>query len=141
MKSYVVGFVFSKDKNHILLIKKLRPKWQNGFLNGIGGKIEESESPIEAMDRECEEETGLHLSWEYRGIMNGINGDGKSFECHMFFAYDDMIWEFEQKEDEPLGVYSVEELNDKKLIDNLHFLIPFGRYSNREEFMRLEYSH
>jgi 8-oxo-dGTP diphosphatase len=140
MQSYVVGFAFSDDTEHILLIKKLRPQWQKGFLNGIGGKIEEGESPIEAMQRESMEETGLRLDWRHGGIMSGINGDKKPFECHIFYAFSDLIWDFEQKEDEILGVYAVGELHTLKLISNLRFLIPFGRYREGTEFMRLEYS-
>jgi 8-oxo-dGTP diphosphatase len=138
MQSYVVGFAFSKDMKHILLLKKLRPEWQKDSLNGMGGKIEDGELPMEAMYRECMEETGLSLAWQHRGVMSGINGDKKPFECHIFYAYSDSIWDFEQKEDEPLKIYDIEDLHDKKMIKNLHFLIPFGQY-NDGEFMRLEY--
>lgn len=140
MKTYVVGFAFSNDTNYILLIKKLHPEWQKGSLNGIGGKIEGDETPLQAMKRECMEESGLHLTWEHRGVMNGMNGDGKPFECHIFYAYNDSIWEFEQKEDEQLQVYKVTELQNHKMISNLRFLIPFGQHSDRTEFMRLEYT-
>ncbi|WP_304543152.1 NUDIX domain-containing protein [Sulfurimonas microaerophilic] len=139
MKSYVVGFAFSEDKEHVLLIEKLRPAWQKNSLNGIGGKIEGAEEPKEAMDRECMEETGLCLEWEQRGIMSGINGDGKPFECHIFYAYSNTISNFEQREDEPLNVYAVKELHDKKMIKNLRFLIPFGQHNDAQEFIRLEY--
>ncbi|QOP41020.1 NUDIX domain-containing protein [Sulfurimonas marina] len=139
MKSYVVGFAFSENKNNILLIEKLRPEWQKNSLNGIGGKIEAGEMPSDAMDRECMEETGLKLEWEHRGVMSGMNGDGKPFECHIFYTYNDTIWNFEQKEDEPLNVYAVEELHDKKMIRNLRFLIPFGQHNENKEFIRLEY--
>ena len=37
---YVVGFAFNKEKTKVLLIKKTKPDWQAGQLNGIGGKIE-----------------------------------------------------------------------------------------------------
>ena len=140
MRSYVVGFAFSKDTDHILLVRKLRPKWQKGSLNGIGGKIEDKESPMKAMERECMEETGLYFIWEHRGVMSGINGDGKPFECHIFYTFNDAIWNFEQKEDEPLNIYRVEYLHKEKIINNLHFLIPFGRYDRHVKFIRLEYT-
>jgi len=140
MQSYVVGFAFSEDTNHILLVRKLRPAWQQGSLNGIGGKIEPGEAPMEAMQRECLEESGLCLEWEQRGLMRGVNGDGSPFECHIFYAFSDAVWAFEQREDEPLGVYGVEALRDEKLIANLRFLIPFGRHDDRAAFLRLDYA-
>ncbi len=140
MQTYVVGFAFSKERSHILLIKKLRPQWQKGCLNGIGGKIETGETPALAMRRECMEETGLSPEWQYRGVMSGTNGDGLPFECHIFYAYSDTIWEYAQNEDEPLGIYEVEKLNGIKMISNLRFLIPFGRFNDGTEFLRLEYA-
>lgn len=43
MKKYVLGFMFSTEDRgqKVALIKKLKPKWQAGLLNGIGGKIEQ----------------------------------------------------------------------------------------------------
>jgi 8-oxo-dGTP diphosphatase len=140
MQTYVVGFAFSQDTDHVLLVRKLRPKWQQGSLNGVGGKIENGEAPMEAMHRECMEETGLCLEWQHRGVMSGTNGDGKPFECHIFYAYSDAIWDFEQIEDEPLGIYGAAGLGDEKVISNLRFLIPFGQHNERAEFMRLEYA-
>jgi 8-oxo-dGTP diphosphatase len=61
---YVVGFLFSGDLYHVLLIRKNHPPWQAGKLNGVGGKIEEGETPRGAMQREFFEESGMLLdSW------------------------------------------------------------------------------
>lgn len=61
---YVVGFLFDNDKESVLLVRKNKPQWQAGYLNGIGGKIEADESPDEAIHREFREETGLKdLTW------------------------------------------------------------------------------
>ena len=58
---YVVGFLFNPDMTEVVLIKKNRPDWQKGLLNGVGGKIESGEDPITAMIREFKEETGIKL--------------------------------------------------------------------------------
>lgn len=58
MNRYVVGFLFDDDMKNILLIRKNRPAWQAGKLNGVGGKIERFEQPIAAMAREFYEEAG-----------------------------------------------------------------------------------
>lgn len=58
MKRYVIGFMFDETIKHVVLIRKNRPDWQAGKLNGIGGHIEPGEFPIDAMVREFHEETG-----------------------------------------------------------------------------------
>lgn len=57
-RRFVLGFCFDIGYHNVLLIEKNRPPWQAGKLNGIGGKIEEGESPSGAMVREFQEETG-----------------------------------------------------------------------------------
>jgi hypothetical protein len=37
MITYVVGFLFSPSGAEVVLIRKARPSWQSGLLNGIGG--------------------------------------------------------------------------------------------------------
>ena len=34
---YACGFLFSDDRRHVVLIRKRRPAWQAGKLNGVGG--------------------------------------------------------------------------------------------------------
>jgi 8-oxo-dGTP diphosphatase len=59
MKNYVLVFVFSPDYRYVLLIRKKRPDWQKGRLNGLGGRIEPQETPVIAAKREVEEESGI----------------------------------------------------------------------------------
>ncbi len=58
MTAYVVGFAFD-TVGEVYLIRKNRPQWQQGKLNGIGGKIEFRELSINAMTREIKAETGV----------------------------------------------------------------------------------
>ncbi len=46
-------------KGKILFVKRTKQDWQEGRYNLIGGKIEEGETPIEAVERELLEESGL----------------------------------------------------------------------------------
>jgi 8-oxo-dGTP diphosphatase len=64
MIAYVVGFAFRPRLTgmEVVLIRKTKPAWQAGKLNGVGGKIEAGELATEAMAREFEEETGVVLN-------------------------------------------------------------------------------
>jgi 8-oxo-dGTP pyrophosphatase MutT (NUDIX family) len=65
-KGYSLGFLFSDNLKHVVLIRKARPAFQKGKLNGVGGKIEPGESHVSAMIREFREETGHeHRDWSY----------------------------------------------------------------------------
>jgi 8-oxo-dGTP diphosphatase len=61
MIAYVVGFAFRMTLQgmEVVLIRKTKPAWQAGKLNGVGGKIEVGEYSDGAMAREFEEETGV----------------------------------------------------------------------------------
>lgn len=61
----VLGFGFTND-NRVALIRKIRPDWQRGSFNGVGGHIEPGESPVDAMVREFMEETGVKIDkWHW----------------------------------------------------------------------------
>jgi 8-oxo-dGTP diphosphatase len=60
VKHYVAGFM--KDRlDRVALVRKNKPAWQAGRLNGIGGGIEAGETPQAAMKREWLEETGTRF--------------------------------------------------------------------------------
>lgn len=68
LKSAVCGFMFDKRTQELVaLIRKKRPDWQAGKVNGVGGKIERGEKAHAAMVREFQEETGVKTAataWE-----------------------------------------------------------------------------
>lgn len=61
-RTYSLGFLFTYDYSKVALIRKIKPDWQKGKLNGVGGKVEEGESFRRAMQREWEEEAGIPVS-------------------------------------------------------------------------------
>ena len=66
---------FIKQGSKILLLNREFPSWM-GIWNGIGGKIEEGESPRESIIREVYEETGLSISDpQFKGITSWIVDD------------------------------------------------------------------
>lgn len=86
---YVVGFCFDHDLERVLLVRKARPEWQVGRLNGVGGKVEEGESPRAAMEREFAEETGGQgpvVEWAAYARLRGKDRSGEDFEVWFFHA-------------------------------------------------------
>lgn len=60
-KNYVVIMLFNKKYNKILLVKRNKNPYK-GCWNGIGGKIENGETSIDAAIRECKEETNISMN-------------------------------------------------------------------------------
>ena len=56
-KSYVLGLC--RTPSGYLMIEKIKPDWQKGRVNGLGGSIEKNEYISEAMVREFFEESGI----------------------------------------------------------------------------------
>jgi len=106
MKHYVMGFIFNKAKNRVLLVKKKRPEWQAGKWNGIGGKIDDTdESPLVAMNREALEET--ESSFIFHHCITFVCQGGTVF-VFKAVCYDQI--HFEQVEDELLQVCDLDTL-------------------------------
>jgi 8-oxo-dGTP diphosphatase len=93
--NYVLGFMFCDDCQMVALIRKDRPAWQAGKLNGIGGKMEDADrSPLCAMIREFREETGAETipqDWKHFADMKGEDFDGKGiYRVHCFTCFGDV---------------------------------------------------
>lgn len=117
---YVVGFMFDQKTFGVLLIEKQKPAWQFGKLNGIGGKIEEGENSLEAMQREFAEETGVvQFYWQHVVTMSG-----EDWEVEVFTCKDDKIHEARTMEKEKVMYIPLSELTDYDVISNLDWLIP-----------------
>lgn len=85
MKNWCLGFIFSLDFSTVLLLKKSQTM-HIGLWNGIGGKIEYQETPIDAMIRECKEEAQLDIAaekWLEVGRLKGVNS-GEPWCVHLF---------------------------------------------------------
>lgn len=127
MQSYVLGFVFDiENPNLVALIRKDRPEWQAGLLNGVGGKVEEGETPAFAMFREALEEISLcEEDWTYIGAMDGADWDMRVYRT------DAHLSGLRQMESEELVVCDYRELKEDEVITNLMWLVPYARYYGR----------
>jgi 8-oxo-dGTP diphosphatase len=121
VQNYVVGFIYNKDKTHVALLRKDRPKWQAGLLNGIGGKIDGNESAMEAMVRECKEETTQSISDKEWTYFAQFGGDWGTVFC--FSAVFDDLSLLVCEESENIEVINISNLQNEKTAPNIDFLV------------------
>jgi len=114
MKKYVLGFAFDTLLEAVVLIKKNRPEWQAGKLNGVGGKVEDGESFIDAMTREFREECGMETDSDH--WVNFLTMKSNSFIVEVYKIMINDPWSVESKTDEKVVVSYVDEL----FLDNIH---------------------
>ena len=123
---YVLGFAFTPD-GRVALIQKKRPAWQAGKLNGIGGKVENTEDSTAAMRREFREETGVDIpvqAWQFRGRMFGENWSVFVYTCTL-----EIIKNARTMEDERVFLIYLDDLETitEKCIENVDALIQLCR--------------
>jgi 8-oxo-dGTP diphosphatase len=128
--NYVVGFLFSADIEHVVLIEKRKPAWQVGLLNGVGGKIEIGETPRNAMAREFREETGADVQpgcWSRFAVMSGPDTDNGFYSVHCFVARGSAAGVVSSTTDEKVFLKEVRLLELTKHVPNLSWLIPMAQ--------------
>lgn len=114
-----VGFLF-KDKKEVALVLKTRPAWQVGKWNGVGGHIEENETPAAAMRREFLEEAGVDIAdWRKFAVMEVQDG-----AVHFFVAHGD--YPIRTTTDETVAWHKLEDIKNLPTVNNLGWLIPLG---------------
>jgi 8-oxo-dGTP pyrophosphatase MutT (NUDIX family) len=118
---FSVGFLFD-DGGNVALIRKNRPAWQAGRLNGIGGQIEPGETPLEAMRREFREEAGCDgLEWRNVGL---VWGEGYNL---FVFSARSAAARVRTMTDEAVAWYPVSNLPGD-IVRNLTWLVPMADY-------------
>jgi 8-oxo-dGTP diphosphatase len=122
---YVLGFVFNERRDKVVLVRKKRPSFQVGKLNGFGGSIEEGEGSRQAMVREFKEESGVTTEedqWTRLGNLYPPNTI-----IIIYYMFNDSVFDnIRQIEDEELVWKDALALNDfqKEGADHIPYLIP-----------------
>jgi len=124
MQKYVLGFMFDKKADKVALIQKIKPKWQEGLYNGVGGKIEEHDlNSHAAMVREFFEETGvLAQTWYSLLTMQEEN----VFSVDVYYTFSDCVELVRTMEKEVVKVFDLKEdweFIRSKSISNVPWLI------------------
>lgn len=124
---YVCGFAFDRDRENVVLIKKVWPEWQAGRWNGVGGHIETGESPLDAMKREFAEEAGLYIpdpGWKpFAEISDCCR---QRWHCTFFRAFDVPLHAIRTLTDEEVHAWRIRDLPQIPTIGNLQWLIPLA---------------
>lgn len=123
---FVAGFCFD-PAGRVLLVRKRRPAWQAGRLNGVGGKVESGETPAAAMRREFAEEAGLDLpGWDRFAAVSFSHGRVEFFRL---FVTAEMFAAAHACTDEPLEAHRwVDLVASAEVIPNLSWLLPLAAY-------------
>lgn len=130
MSDLVVGFLFAPDNKSVVLIHKLRPAWQEGLLNGIGGHVAANESCLDAMVREFREETGLFIGSGFWRQLATLRFD--DVVLHAYFAQSAHASHAKTQfvadglPAEEIEIVRVSQLSRLDLIPNLHWLLPLA---------------
>lgn len=138
---YVLGFVFRDNGTSVVLIRKLKPAWQRGLLNGVGGKVEPGEPAERAMSREFFEECGVAVqpaNWRHFARMSG---DEWSVDC--FTLRDSDVWDrAATTESEEIEKIHPDKVNQQGCVSNLHWLIELALDENdgKNHFANIRYS-
>lgn len=140
MTRYTLGFLFNEDLDCILLMHKLRPFWQAGKLNGVGGHIEEGETPRECMAREFREEVDCDIDIGWREYATISSPD---FEVVCFAGRAEQL-PTKARGDEQVFVYGLASLSNINAVENLLWLIPLAidaLTDGRPNYARVDYGH
>lgn len=137
MIKYSCGFAFSEDHGKVALIRKARPEWQAGKLNGIGGHIEIDETPIQAMIREFEEETGRKTNtedWTWFCYL-------RVRDCAVVYMFKSMmtIESLGTTTDEIVEIFDLTTSMDD-LVPNLKWLLPMCSVQNTVPYQVFEWT-
>ena len=121
IKKYVVGFMFDTSLTNVALIRKTKPAWQAGLLNGIGGKVEAGESFDDAMVREFSEEAGGHkLCWSFFNFKSGPetkSNDGYLIYYYFCIGEPHRLTSMEEEKIEVVPVESILNLQERTVDD------------------------
>jgi len=132
--NYVVGFMYSRLQDKVILVQKINPEWQRDLYNGVGGKIEKDETPIDAMVREFKEETKIFTTvgeWKLIGIIEDGLAKVYFYTCEKrYLPPIDLL----NDNSEPLAKISIRSLLDglykEDVVLNLNWIIPYIYYGD-----------
>ena len=123
---YSVGFALSEDGSQVLLLQKGRPAFLAGQWGGVGGHIEEGETPLQAMEREAQEEADLvGVDWQLLEALDRPEKPGAapdSAKIYMFAARTDLS-RAQALTEEPIRAFTWDEVEALPLAQSTQLIL------------------
>jgi 8-oxo-dGTP diphosphatase len=88
MAMYTYTLVFIQIESHMIMLNRNKSPWM-GMWNGLGGKINQDETPLTSIQREIKEELGLDIKVDLikdRGILTWNDFEAKGQGIHLFYV-------------------------------------------------------
>lgn len=120
-RPYVLG-IFTQG-HQLALIRKQRPQWQAGLLNGIGGRVERGETPDVAMAREFGEETGYDEPVAWR-LFCVVTNPAARYRIYCFHGTGELA-KLRTMTDEPVVIQAAIPLPDD-IVGKVRWLVPLA---------------
>ena len=118
---YVLALLFTADGREVVLVRKVRPAWQAGRVNALGGKLHDGETVFDAARREVREEAGVDVErWE-----EFLVWDDPEYRLRAVRAFDDAARAARTAEDQEVFLANVSGL-PLDVIDNLRWIVPLA---------------
>ena len=102
-------------------MRRTRPAWQAGRVNGLGGRIAPGESAASSARREVREECGVDVA-VWREVLVWEDAE---YVMHVLSAVSDVAREARTLEDQEIFLADVNAL-PHNVIDNLRWLVPLA---------------
>jgi 8-oxo-dGTP diphosphatase len=115
---YSLGFIFSGDK---VLLQKAKAPWMEHRWNGIGGHIEEDETPMQAMARETGEEIGIGKYCNWKHSITMLCPGGTVFIFSTYIASYSVI-NFAKKREQEIRAFDIIDLPNYRM-SNIDWMI------------------
>ena len=115
MVKYVLGFAFIHSDTEVVMLRKQRPEFQAGKVNGVGGHIEEGESSLDAMIREFQEEALVDIPGKDWNFSHKLSNNECSIDIYSCFS--DLAIQSTTTSDEQvlfIKLKELKELNEKQ---------------------------
>ena len=124
--------------DRVLLIEKKKGLGK-GLYNGVGGKVEEGETPLEAAIRECKEEIGvIPRDPEWMGILEFYN-DGELYGyVHIFISRGFDGVPRESDEAKPVW-FTMDSLPYDNMWEDDRYWLPLVLLQNRKIYARFDF--
>jgi 8-oxo-dGTP pyrophosphatase MutT (NUDIX family) len=126
MKKYVLGFLFNDDLSKVVLIRKNRPTWMRGLLNGVGGELHRAKNEFESMYLEFKEEAGVSIipdDW-----FKFCEMSGPDWIVHCFVSGSShQVDSVRTKTDEQIVVVDSKTFSGYQTIEDLAWLVPLAK--------------